>query len=126
MPARGPRFKRQVLIMNRICLGFFVLWLLMPLSAHANLVELENRRLGTSEWQLGKLATNGEIEGYASLTSVIRGAKIRLFVNTQDQSYRMEVYRMGWYEGAGGRLIKGGIFRKGIRQPSRSGIRRPA
>ena len=70
-----------VFIMNRTSLGFFVLWLLMPLLAHANLVELENRRLGTSEWQLGKLATNGEIEGYASLTSVNRGAKIRLFVN---------------------------------------------
>ena len=106
-----------LLIMNRICLGFFVLWLLMPLSAHAHLVELENRRLGTSEWQLGKLAMNGEIEGYASLTSVNRGAKIRLFVNTQDPSYRMDVYRMGWYGGAGGRLIKGGIVRKGIRQP---------
>jgi hypothetical protein len=98
-------------------LGCFILWLNMASSVQANPVEFENHKAGTSGWQLWKPATNGEIEGYASLTSVNRGGRILLYVSTQESAYRMDVYRTGWYGGAGGRLVQGGILRKGIRQP---------
>ncbi len=45
------------------------------------------------------------IRGYASATSVNRGQPITLFVGTAQPSYRLEVYRMGWYGGSGARLL---------------------
>ena len=63
-------------------------------------IELENARTGSATWQLTNPAEYGEIEGYASLTSVNRGKAIKLFVNTQEPFYTIEIYRMGWYGGA--------------------------
>jgi hypothetical protein len=100
-----------------ISIGAWVVAALWTTTAHAgNPIQRENARPGTTEWQLTNPAVLQEIEGYASLTSVEKGRPIHLYVNTQDDSYRMDVYRMGWYGGAGGRLILGGIIRKGIRQ----------
>ena len=90
------------------------LWITAAFSS--NPIQDENARPGTAEWQLTNPAETGEIEGYASLTSVPRGGNINLFVNTHDQTYRIDIYRMGWYGGAGARLVKGGIARKGVRQ----------
>ena len=72
-----------------------------------NPIELENANQGTGDWALTNPALNGEIEGYASLTSVDRGGQIDLFVRTaQATTYRIDVYRLGWYGGAGGRLMQ--------------------
>ena len=57
-----------------------------------------------------------EIEGYASATSINRGETIRFFISTGDPAYTIDIYRMGWYGGAGARLVKNGIQREGIRQ----------
>jgi len=51
-------------------------------------------------------AKKHEIEGYASRTSVDRGDNIQFFVSTIDPTYQLDVYRMGWYGGAGARLMK--------------------
>lgn len=64
-------------------------------------VQQENAKPGHSGWRLTRPAVNGEIEGYASLTSVNRGQAIDLFVNTTNSSYTLEVFRMGYYEGVG-------------------------
>ncbi|NEX63304.1 N,N-dimethylformamidase beta subunit family domain-containing protein [Noviherbaspirillum galbum] len=63
-------------------------------------------------------ANAGQIEGYASATSVGRGESIELFVNTSEPHYSMSIYRIGWYGGRGGRLVAGPIQRSGVRQPS--------
>ena len=76
----------------------------------------ENRRMGTDEWELSNPATSREIEGYASLTSVGIGDTIELFVNTNSSGYKMDVYRMGWYNGLGSRHVKGPIVRTGVSQ----------
>jgi hypothetical protein len=76
----------------------------------------ENARLGDSEWQLSNPAEDHEIEGYASATSVNRGDGINLFVSTADASYSIEIYRMGWYGGAGGRRVLGPVLQRGIAQ----------
>ncbi len=68
-----------------------------------NLIQSENARAGTSAWQLNNSADNQEIEGYANLTSVNRGGAISFYVNTNDSAYTIEVFRMGWYGGLGGR-----------------------
>jgi hypothetical protein len=70
-----------------------------------NPIKTENAKTGTSDWQLTNPATNHEIEGYASATSVDRGGQIQFFVNTADSSYTLQVFRLGWYSGLGGRQM---------------------
>ncbi len=82
-----------------------------------NPTAIENQKPGTKDWQLANPATKQEIEGYASLTSVNRGSKISLFVNTKEPKYTIEIFRMGWYDGAGARQVAQAITRKGVRQP---------
>lgn len=79
-------------------------------------IQRENARPGSLDWQLTQSAEKGEVEGYASLTSVNRGESIKLFVSTSDPFYTIDVYRMGWYGGRGARLVTGGIRRPGKRQ----------
>jgi len=78
---------------------------------------MENARPGSLEWQLAQPAEYGEVEGYASLTSIQRGGQIKLFVSATEPFYTIDIYRMGWYGGMGARLILGGIRRSGNRQP---------
>jgi hypothetical protein len=83
-----------------------------------NPVIIENIKPGTTDWQLTRPAINHEIEGYASLTSVNRGKEIKLFVKTKDPAYTIEIYRMGWYNGKGGRQVAPAVFRKSTKQPA--------
>jgi hypothetical protein len=76
---------------------------------------MENTRPGDPTWVLTNPADH-EIEGYASETSVNRGETITFFISTIDASYTIEIYRLGWYGGAGARLVKGGIRLEGMRQ----------
>ena len=82
-----------------------------------NATARENQKPGTADWQLENPATSREIEGYASLTSVNIGSEIKLFVNTKEPNYTIEIFRTGWYDGLGGRRMNDPIIRKGIRQP---------
>ena len=83
-----------------------------------NPITIENQKTGSDNWHLNNPATNHEIEGYASLTSVDRGSQIELFVNTKDPTYTIEIFRMGWYGGKGARQVTPTITRKGIEQPA--------
>lgn len=82
----------------------------------SNPIVEENNRTGTTDWQLNNPATNREIEGYASATSVNRGGTLLLFVNTSASSYSIEVFRMGWYDGAGARRVFGPVSATGTSQ----------
>jgi hypothetical protein len=66
--------------------------------------------------QLTDPATNREIEGYASATSVNRGEDIRLYVNTSEPTYTIEVLRLGWHGGRGSRSMMQPIVRTGEKQ----------
>ena len=81
-----------------------------------NRIQKENRQPGTTAWQLTNPADNRQIEGYASLTSVPVGGDIDLFVNTQDATYTLSVFRMGWYGGKGGRKVLGPQKLTGVQQ----------
>ena len=85
-----------------------------PLNLNA--IQEENRRPGTISWELTNPANNRQIEGYASLTSVVAGGDIDLFVNTQDATYSLSIFRMGWYGGTGGRKVGGEQKLPGVRQ----------
>jgi len=88
-----------------------------PPGAKQNVIQTENAKPGTPDWEITNPATHSEIEGYASLTSVNRGDLVELFVNTQNPSYSLEIYRMGWYGGAGARRVLGPVQLVGIQQP---------
>jgi hypothetical protein len=67
----------------------------------------ENAKSGTSAWRITSPATAGEIQGYSGGDSVNVGGSIDFYVSTRvaGTPYRMDFYRMGWYGGAGARLM---------------------
>jgi N,N-dimethylformamidase beta subunit-like protein len=70
-----------------------------------NLVAAENARVGTRAW-FGTAATPHAIEGYASAASVAAGDVLELHVSTRPAAhYRIEIFRLGWYGGLGGRRL---------------------
>jgi hypothetical protein len=74
-------------------------------AAAANPVQRENSRPGTRGWEIPADAGT-VITGYASETSVAPGHSFHLHIAAPAGSrYRVVVYRLGWYHGAGGRLI---------------------
>ena len=95
--------------------------------ARVNSVTLENaktERDGVSaSWFIKdkQFASQREIEGYASATSVNRGETIQLYVSvknaTVDATHTIVVYRIGWYGGVGGRKILGPFTRASHTQP---------
>src|SRR5258708_39904973 len=74
-------------------------------AATSNPIQLENQNPGTIDWYPTNVANNHEIEGYASLTSVNAGSSISFFVNAQDPQFTGAIYRLGYYQGLGGRLM---------------------
>lgn len=90
-------------------------------AARPNPIVLENSKPGSKGWELShRLATDarGEIKGYASAVSVDRGQRITFFVSVNPaQTYTIDVYRIGWYGGAGGRLVKHVGRLRGLSQP---------
>lgn len=77
----------------------------LPVScvSPANAIVAENCKEGTSDWQAWNLF--GDIEGYASVTSVAPGEKIDFYVNTNAPKFNLHIYRSGYYHGMGGRLV---------------------
>jgi chitodextrinase len=80
--------------------------ILSSLSAAAASIRYENSKTGSTGWQLTNPATNREIEGYASLTSVNAGSQISFYVSTSASTYTLEIFRMGWYGGVGARSYR--------------------
>jgi N,N-dimethylformamidase beta subunit-like, C-terminal len=71
----------------------------------AGAVAVENQRPGTPGW-LGRQVTDRSAEVYASQTDAVPGDAVALHVSTTPAaSYRVLVYRVGWYRGIGGRQV---------------------
>ena len=70
-----------------------------------NPVAAENALPGTSSWNTVQAAFRS-IEGYTSEVSVAPGDTIHFHVQTEPAArYRINLYRLGWYQGLGARLI---------------------
>lgn len=81
-------------------------------SHRVNAVVLENRHPGTTRWDIpwpGYKITDDRrmnIKGYATATSVLQGSHIGLRISTaKREPYTIDVYRLGYYHGRGGRHI---------------------
>ena len=77
-----------------------------------SVIERENEKPGTRDWQLTRVRVNqGEfrtslIEGYCSKQSIAAGETLGIFVSTDPQrQFTIDVYRMGYYGGAGARKM---------------------
>ncbi len=90
---------------HKFSLSLFASLLLVASAFGSNPIQLENAKPGTTGWQLSNGATNHQIEGYASAATVNRGGSISLFTNTADSTYAIDIFRMGWYGGLGGRRM---------------------
>src|SRR5262245_41542865 len=88
-------------------------WLTPP-ARPGSPVKAENDREGTTDWQLTYVKFDAKakyrqslIEGYCTRTSVAAGEKVGFCVSTDPASaFSIDVYRLGYYGGAGGRLVK--------------------
>jgi len=89
------------------------------------IIDVENRRTGTTDWLLTRVEPPPEpppgavahpeyrafqrrraIEGYCSHASIRAGQTLSVHVSTDPPSpFRCDVYRLGYYGGAGGRLV---------------------
>jgi hypothetical protein len=77
----------------------------------------ENARPGTTDWVVTGMQQPHAIEGFASQVSAVPGDDVTVFVNTTAQSVHVEVYRMGYYQGLGGRLVYQSDTVAGQKQP---------
>ncbi|MHB8594012.1 MAG: N,N-dimethylformamidase beta subunit family domain-containing protein [Acidimicrobiales bacterium] len=68
-------------------------------------IQAENARPGTLDWVVGGHQVPRGIEGFASVVSAVDGDDVVLFVNTRARAFRVEAYRMGYYQGLGARLV---------------------
>lgn len=93
--------------------------------AKQNRITEENAKRGDRSWMLEKSEVDPAtkyrspwIEGYCSRTSIAAGEKLQIFVSTAPASrFSLQIYRLGYYGGEGGRLIADlGEF-DGIEQP---------
>jgi hypothetical protein len=77
-------------------------------------IKFENEKEGTTGWQLTYVKFDAKakyrqslIEGYCTRTSVAAGEKIGFCVSTAPASpFTIDLYRLGYYGGKGGRLVK--------------------
>jgi N,N-dimethylformamidase beta subunit-like protein len=99
-------------------------------SAVENIIQRENREAGDGDWLIthvegvasgardGRYQRQKAIEGYVSHTSIRAGETLTAFVSTQPPApYRVDVYRMGYYGGRGGRHLARLGPLQGLAQP---------
>ena len=68
----------------------------------------ENAQQGTKNWQISAANNDAtQLQAYASATSVSPGHKIIFYLSTKVEGtpYSIDIYRLGWYGGLGGRLM---------------------
>jgi hypothetical protein len=79
-----------------------------------DVIAIENDRPGTTEWMLDKTRVDPvtryrcpHVEGYCSHSSIRAGETLQFFVSTNPAAKcTLEIYRLGYYQGRGGRLVK--------------------
>ena len=65
----------------------------------------ENKHPGTTAWQIPASNQANVIAGFANKDDASQGQKVTFYVTTPSPSYTVTAYRMGWYQGKGGREI---------------------
>uniref|UniRef100_UPI001FB98142 N,N-dimethylformamidase beta subunit family domain-containing protein n=1 Tax=Aetokthonos hydrillicola TaxID=1550245 RepID=UPI001FB98142 len=83
-----------------------------------NPIWLENQNPGTTNWRLNNPGS-GEIAAYTSATNVSKGGTLDIKVSLgQAGQFTIDVYRLGYYGGTGGRLMLSSGSLNGTTQPA--------
>ena len=71
-----------------------------------NEIACENQKPGNpeSEWQITGDG-DSSIQGFATHISVDQGGTVDFKIDTESTDYRIDIYRLGWYQGNGARLV---------------------
>jgi hypothetical protein len=77
----------------------------------------ENARPGTSAWRIRRGAPQ-DIQGFADHVSAVPGARVKLYIDTTAASFHVVAFRLGYYQGLGGRRIWHSHEHAGIVQPA--------
>lgn len=94
-------------------------WQCQHATETANPVQAENKCPGSTRWRADRsFGEQHAIEGFTAPVSIQAGKTIKIYVSTTASRYSFEVYRMGWYQGLGGRLLYISPIFQGIRQPA--------
>src|SRR6478735_8969591 len=84
-------------------------------------IRIENRLPGTRDFALQRPAEERQVEGYASATSAALGDTVEIAVNvSRAQGVRWDLYRIGYYQGLGARLVSSGAPLGVVPQPEPS------
>ena len=77
-----------------------------PCGAGGNPISCENSKPGSppSEWQVGNGA-DPSIQGFPTQMSVAPGQTISFKIKTDASGYRIDIYRLGYYDGDGARKV---------------------
>ncbi|HLI24976.1 MAG TPA: N,N-dimethylformamidase beta subunit family domain-containing protein, partial [Acidimicrobiales bacterium] len=76
-----------------------------PDGVESRAIIAENRKPGTTAWKITDPPATGMIEGFADRNYVTDGTSFGLYVSTTAPSFHVVAYRMGYYQGKGGRQV---------------------
>ncbi|PYR42224.1 MAG: hypothetical protein DMF93_06310, partial [Acidobacteria bacterium] len=95
-------FQFVAVVVAMVVAAGYAMW---PAHAQANLISAENALGGNlaSEWDIAG-SGDASIQGFATDISVNTGATVSFKINT-DASFSIDVYRLGYYGGAGARKV---------------------
>ncbi|SEQ13012.1 DUF4082 domain-containing protein [Microlunatus flavus] len=103
--------KRRWTVVAAIILAMVASVLVLPAERAAaacsgNAIVCENQLPGTpqSVWDVDGVGDTS-IQGFATATSVNAGSRIDFKIDTDARAYTVEIYRLGWYQGNGARLV---------------------
>ncbi|MGZ3862135.1 MAG: DUF4082 domain-containing protein [Bacteroidia bacterium] len=93
--------------------NFFIFLLLLSafITEAQNAIVTENMQVGTppSQWDING-AGDLSIQGFATDISVNKGNTVHFKINTNSNSYTIDIYRLGYYQGNGARKVGTGII----------------
>ena len=115
-----PKKEPEISAFSRICAGIFAFAALLfgaqaslaerasaaPCDPPANPIVCENSKTGDpqSEWDVDG-AGDPSIQGFATEISVDQGETVDFKIDTDSTKYHLDIYRMGYYAGAGARKV---------------------
>lgn len=135
--SRESEMRRKIFFSFAYLVFTFLYWL--PANAQEpgfspekhNLIREENMKPGTTDWILTKVTRDQDepyesgwhrrkgIEGFTSHTSIRAGETLNIYVSTEPaDKYKIDIFRMGYYGGKGGRLMKSIGPLNGTAQPT--------
>jgi hypothetical protein len=84
----------------------------------ANWMIAENKKPGSPAWRISDTPKTGTIEGFANQVYASAGQSVTLYVNTSAPHFHVDAYRVGYYGGAGARLVWSSKQQSGKAQPN--------